>query len=707
MIQLIGFLVSITFILGLTLGLYVFSRNPRNPLFQAFGLTALGTAGWNLSIFLLIAGIGPALIPGKLAFSFGAILVTGFAFFTFVFLKLSSKHRWLYIFFGILGVIFTIIPLTPWYVSEVVVIDGYVTGDLNPFLTNLWGLNYLFTLFFSFGYFVFKLVKTSGVEKRRIRQLLLGFGLFLFPMFTTQFILPIVFQDYRWNNLGPVFTIFLLVFLANAVLRYRLLDLKWIVGKSIFISAIISLVLWVIIAVNFLLADLVGTTVALCTGALFVVVIFKPLWAFLEKVFDSLIDFGGYDAKKATEEVFNIVRSHGELEDLMPRLAEKFEKYFALQQIAFFIVSENGGHIVGDHISGFRTSIKKKAKDLLTLSREADFAILEHEEMEWTQQFSTNKKRISREKKWLQVFHESEIETLIPLVVEDVLVGVMVFGKRRFEAAMHSRDINFLNLIRAGISPAFENAAKFAQIKELYEQLKEVDKAKTEFISIVSHRFRTPLSAIRWNVETVMELPMCKKSDECSQALGDAYDRTLFLNETLDRLFDSLAIESGKLKLKKEVISSQELFSEVASQFKNQCSMKKLNCTTAISNFSLDCDKDRVRSACKSLLTNAIQYTPQSGKVSLRVSKEGNNAKIVVADSGIGIPGNVRNKIFEKFFRAQNAIHTFTDGQGLGLYLVKKVVDLHHGKISFVSKTDKGTTFTVLIPLSKAKKSKK
>ncbi|MBU1125996.1 HAMP domain-containing histidine kinase, partial [Patescibacteria group bacterium] len=500
---------------------------------------------------------------------------------------------------------------------------------------------------------------------------------------------------------------FLIAFLANAVLRYRLLDIRWIVGKSLFITAAISVVLWTVTAASFLLANLVGTTVATFTGALIVVVIFKPTWNLLERVFDSLINFGGYDAKKATGEVFDIVRSYGELEELIPRLAEKFTKYFSLQQIAIFIKSENGGHVVGSFLEGFPVTISKKATTLFTLASDGKYNILELEEMEWMQEFGTDKKKAKKEKKWLQIFQQLEIETLIPLVVEDKIVGVMVFGKRRFEGAMHSRDINFLNLVRAGISPAFENAAKFAQIKELYEQLKEVDQAKTEFISIVSHRFRTPLSAIRWNIETIMEMPICKASKDCSQALDDAYDRTLFLNETLDRLFDSLAIESGKLKLKKQEINSKELFGEAASKFKNQCLSKEVHCTTSIGDFPLAVDVERIRSTCRSLLTNALQYTAAKGTVSLKVSKEGHMVKIEISDTGIGVPEEAKDKIFEKFYRAQNAIHTYTDGQGLGLYLAKRIVEIHHGKISFVSELGKGTKFTILLPLGAEKKKTK
>lgn len=707
MLQVITILVFATFLCGSILGLYVFSRDPSSKLLQAFGLTVLGMAGWNLSIFLLVAGAGPALLPGKLAFSFGAMLVTGFAYFAFIYFKLSEKRHWLFWFFGVLGIVFFVIPLTPLFVTEIEVIDGSVTGDLNPILTNLWGLHYLFTLFFSFFYLLVKAFKAKGVERHRAQQLLLGFGLFLFPMFITQFVLPMGFQDFRWNNLGPVFSFFLIVFLTNAVLRYRLLDIRWIVGKSLFVTAAISIVLWVVISVSFLLSELVGSTAATFTGALIVVLIFKPVWNFLEKIFDSLIDFGGYDSDSATEEVFAIVRSYGELKDLMPKLSERFSEYFSLQEIAFFIKDGEKNKVIGQHVEGFSTALATKATKLFSIAKAAKYEILERTEMEWIQEFGQKKNEKKKQAKWLEVFKKHDIDTLIPLTVEKKLVGVMVFGKRRYEQAMHGRDITFLNLVRAGISPAFENAVKFAQIEGLYVQLKEVDKVKSEFISVVSHRFRTPLSAIRWNVETALESPSCAKSMECTQSLEDAHNRTLFLTDTLDRLFDSLAIESGKFKLAKEIISTKKVFSEIGKFLTKQCKERGLTCTADIAGFTLEGDEKRLQSVCKTLVSNAMQYTDAPGSINFVVKKQGDKAVIQVEDTGIGIPEKSRDKVYDKFFRAQNAIHAYTDGQGLGLYFAKKIIELHKGDIDFVSQEGEGTTFTIKLPLNSKKRKRK
>ena len=129
--QIVILLGLFTFIAGLSSGVYVFVRNPRNPVFQAFAITTLGMVGWNLTIFLLLTEIGPALLPGRLAFSFVTLIAFGLATFAFLY-PTPVRHAKVLIWLNaITSAFFFSIPLWPSYLSFVMIVDGHIAGDLN------------------------------------------------------------------------------------------------------------------------------------------------------------------------------------------------------------------------------------------------------------------------------------------------------------------------------------------------------------------------------------------------------------------------------------------------------------------------------------------------------------------------------------------------------------------------------------------------
>ncbi len=701
-----------TFLIGLLFGCYIFVKNPRNHIFQVFCLTVLGVVGWNLSILLLLTGSVPPLLPGKLAFSFVTLIAVALAFFVSIFPRPIKHVRILNVFNIAIGLLFFILPLLPVFVSEVFLVDGHITGDLNLPLFGFWLLHYVLTLLVSLFVLIFRTRKFIGVERNRALQILAGFSLFLFPMLMTQAILPLFFNDFRWNNLGPVFTIFLLIFIGSAIINYRLFDIRWIVGKSLLFSSLIAIVIWAIMSIAFLLSGVLGQTIAIVIASLVVVVFYNPLWKGIDYLVNKIVNYGSYDPVKATDELFDIVRTEGELTELTRTLFDRFKHYFAANEIALYVYQPNTSKILDFTCEGFPQSCERAAGPLAVMAREAGYKIIEREEVIWQQKFGVDAKRLERELPWLDVLNRYKLETVVPFTIDNRLVALMAFGGRNGDAALHVRDVRFLDLVRAAISPALENAAKFEEIKKLYENLAELDKAKSEFINVVSHRFRTPLSAIRWNLETVLDVYKDELAKDIHHSLTDTHDRTLFLIDTLDRLFESLALESGKFRLRPEAFSLKELFTDMQGEVKRSCENAHIRCSIKLTDAEVVADGKRIVSAVKSIITNAIQYTPPGGYIKVLVEPTATGIEVVVEDTGIGIPKEAQEKIYDKFYRAKNAILTYADGQGLGLYFVKKVVELHGGKIQLKSQLGVGTTFTLRIPAKvvitkkKAKKGK-
>jgi len=230
----------------------------------------------------------------------------------------------------------------------------------------------------------------------------------------------------------------------------------------------------------------------------------------------------------------------------------------------------------------------------------------------------------------------------------------------------------------------------------------EVDKAKTEFVSLASHQLRTPLSAIRWYSEILLSEKDSITENEKKECLQAIYDSNIRMIELVNSLLNVSRIELGTFAVEPVITNITTITSEVIKELKNKILTKK---QTVEENYSSDIpdmplDINLVRIVMQNLLTNSIKYTPESGNIKIIITKEDPNLKIIVEDNGYGIPESQKRFIFSKLFRADNIKNKETDGTGLGMYIVKSIVDTAGGTISFESVENKFTRFTITLPLS-------
>jgi len=229
---------------------------------------------------------------------------------------------------------------------------------------------------------------------------------------------------------------------------------------------------------------------------------------------------------------------------------------------------------------------------------------------------------------------------------------------------------------------------------------RKVDKMKSEFVSIASHQLRTPLTGIQWITERLL-----KKSEKFSKTEKDYLNDLYFSSKKLSHLVDDLLsvsrIEGKKLMLKLEKIDFIEYIDEYLRELKPIYKKKNLiiefvNYPKKLEIFS---DRNSMRSIVQSIISNAIEYTLDKGKIKIEVNVKKDNFVFEVSDTGIGIPKEDQDTIFEKFTRGSNAQTVKTDGTGLGLYITKQMVELLGGKIWFESEEDKGTSFFIKLPI--------
>jgi len=234
----------------------------------------------------------------------------------------------------------------------------------------------------------------------------------------------------------------------------------------------------------------------------------------------------------------------------------------------------------------------------------------------------------------------------------------------------------------------------------LYEDItkeKRVDATKSEFMSLASHQLRTPLTAIRWALGRLIR-QLDERSD-IRPLVESARLASANMSETINTMLFISRVEAGSMQLDVRSIDMCALIHEVANRFRDTAKQKNVTLTIQCESVAVRSDQKILSEILQNLLSNAVKYTPAGGKVTLSAYSSKKGVVLTVKDSGVGIPQYQQEKVFSKFFRADNVIQHVTDGTGLGLYLVSLLVSTLGALITFTSKEGKGSTFRIQLPL--------
>jgi signal transduction histidine kinase len=242
------------------------------------------------------------------------------------------------------------------------------------------------------------------------------------------------------------------------------------------------------------------------------------------------------------------------------------------------------------------------------------------------------------------------------------------------------------------------------ELSQANSRLEELDTVKSEFVSVAAHQLRTPLTGIRWGLQGLINEEYGGVSPQQREVLQTGLRVALSAIELINNLLDVAHIESGRFGYSFVQGDLMEVIHAAAAAMEPRCAQKgvTLELSHLPERLELDLDRERMRMVFDNLLDNAIKYTHPGGTVRVCAKEEAGNMEVSISDSGIGIPERDQRRLFSKFFRAPNALLMQTSGTGLGLYLVKNIIDQHHGSISVESSEGKGTTFIITLPVRRS-----
>lgn len=232
----------------------------------------------------------------------------------------------------------------------------------------------------------------------------------------------------------------------------------------------------------------------------------------------------------------------------------------------------------------------------------------------------------------------------------------------------------------------------------------EVDRMKSEFISLASHQLRTPLSAIKTYSHMLAEGYMGELNTDQKKSLNTIISASNRMNELISTLLNITRIESGTIAYNPKLVKLTTVIEELMPELSLMAKSKSISLgmkTIGKASLKIRTDPLIAKEAVMNLASNAIKYTPDGGKVQIILRPRRADILIQIKDSGWGIPQQAQDQVFSKFFRASNIVKRETTGTGLGLYLVKGLVDTLGGKIWFKSSEEAGTSFYFTLPRAK------
>lgn len=432
-------------------------------------------------------------------------------------------------------------------------------------------------------------------------------------------------------------------------------------------------------------------------------VTFSPIRYAMEELMRQLFPSLDYDAHTMIKRLNAISYSSLTLNELSRLFFQEFMVSFDVPESSFiFVQGQNYLTKTSDHFTNIH-SMKKTEIDTL-------FQHLSHE-------LETQKGMSNQEANHvLQTYH---IRTLTPLVNNGQLLGLLLLGSKYSQKDYTTKDLKVLNAIAPKIAFAIKNARSFERVKRRHDsldqelrdaneklrrmnkQLRADDKIKDEFVYIATHELKNPVTAMKGYLSLIQEEHFGPIPEKLRSPINQLDTSNQQLISLLNNLLQIARAEAQKLIIKTQPITICKVIDDVIVDLKPLFEQKGMQIQHSCKNSAIAvmADKERVREIINNLISNAIKY---SEKGMVNISHEITQDMLVthVQDQGVGISPEDQKKIFSRFFRVEEEAAKGIPGTGLGLFIVKQLIEKMQGRIWFSSKPGEGSTFSFSLPLS-------
>lgn len=286
-------------------------------------------------------------------------------------------------------------------------------------------------------------------------------------------------------------------------------------------------------------------------------------------------------------------------------------------------------------------------------------------------------------------------------------VDIVFSGNSIKEVSRNELGLGKNKTIEITIIPLSREESELGFLAVLHDISREkiVEKLKTEFVSLAAHQLRTPLSEIKWALRMILDKDFGRISKEQKTFIEKTYNANEKVVALINDLLDVTKIEEGRyiFNLKKENIG--KIVKAVVDSLEKEIKEKNLQIEFKKQKGGVPdtiIDSEKIEVAVRNLIENAVRYTKPNGKITISLESNAKEIEFSIRDSGVGIPEEEKGRIFNKFFRAANVVKMETEGTGLGLFIMKNIIEAHRGSVWFESEEDKGSSFYFTLPIVNA-----
>ncbi len=509
---------------------------------------------------------------------------------------------------------------------------------------------------------------------------------------------------------------------AYAILRYQFMDIGYILGRIfIYVSSIGS-----VLAICFGLLNLnkyipKPLPQDWLLGILFVVglTIYQKFFVFFEKIASKYFYYTFYSAQQVLMDTGKTLNRVLEMDKLAKAILQTIIDTIKIKDAVIYLKSKNNKYsVVGK--AGFESSDLNSlvTDEFFTTYFEETFSPLSYERLP-NLMIKKDRFKWSRLRILEKSMADNKVALCLPLILEKDIVGVIILGEKISRDHYSEQDEQLLSFLASQASLALVNASNYGQLKtfnerlettvkkrteelrDANEQLQKADRLKSEFVSIASHQLRSPLTVIKGYLSVILSGDYGQLADDVKKPLQVCYDANQRLINFINDLLDLNAIEEGKMNITFAPVKLQDIIDQILKHIEKHLKEKKVEIEFIPPKEGLpeiQADASKLEQVFFNLIDNAIKYSPQ-GHVKISLSQLKGKQKFVIQDSGEGMTQDELDSIFEKFARGTSGKKVSTKGSGIGLFVAKKFVEAHKGKIWAESDgIGKGAKFIVELP---------
>ncbi len=517
---------------------------------------------------------------------------------------------------------------------------------------------------------------------------------------------PILAEEFNY-----FFLLIVPVAIGFSIVKYRAMDIEIVINRSL----VYTLVTGIIVIFYLGLVGLIGHFIQTLSRqynhfftilfTLIAAVMFSPLKQHIQILVDKTFYRIKYNYRQAIKDFSKAVTTARDQDTLIKLLIKKIQTAIPLKKIAVLLPASMRKYYIVGNSHGF----SQKEKSLLQFDYNDQFVKEIQKARLPLIQKGRSKFADVLEKPLDGLFKECEIEMILPVFLEKSLVGLLLLGRKLSEAKYDDNDIGLLIPMAEECFMALERL-KYQESMMLErtekEKHEEISKLKSEFISHVSHELRTPLTAMCWSVDNLLDGIPEKSTPKVMEYLKNVSENIRYLRYMIENLLDVTKIEAGKIEIHKEKLDSMREIKKVVKFLNPIANKRKIKIDTSLKkSLYVLADQDYLQAILTNLIDNAIKYSYEGcvikiGSKQMRMNNKKSVAAISIQDSGKGIPQEKLKTIFERFGRVKKEKAERQKGVGLGLHIVKKMVELHGGEVKVESQLNKGSTFTFTLPVN-------